>query len=418
MATKAKGKNRKERAKVSAKRRMKEHKKGGSGSSYLNIPDGMKQYQLQGEGYRKIEICSYTAGVGNPYADEGEIYWERTFFVHKGIGPDKSSYVCPARTANKPCPICEHRAKLNWDDDEEQMKAIKAKERQLILLVDHKEKDKGVQLWDISSYLFGDLLQGKLEKLESDEDTKRDFTVFPDPDDGYTLKLEYETEESPFGKFAKITGIEFKPRTFDVAEEYPVEDNPCLDEMLVIHDYKTLKKIFLQVEEGEDEDEKPAKKGKASGKGKKEPEPEEDEDEDDDFEDEDEDVEDEEDAIIVSDIVTYKGEEYEVIKIEKNGKLVLENEEGKKKKNVDPKDVTVEAAEEDEEDEEEEEAPKKGKGKATAKKGKKEPEPEEEDEEDDDDWDDDWDDEDEPEEEDEEEEEEVKPAKKGKGKKK
>ena len=369
----AKTRREKRREKVSAKRRVTEHQSGYSSTSLL-LPDGVSLYKPKA-GNRRIEILPYVVGDGNPFADPGTQYYERTYYVHRGIGPDNSSFVCPRKTAGKECFICDHRAKLAKDPkaDEEEIKALAPKERQLWNVYDYAETDKGVQLWDVSHHLFGKRLDTEIRNADEDDG----FEFFADPDDGFTLRVAFEDKSFAGNNFVEAASINFKARKGSLDEEL-LEAAQCLDDLLTLKSYEDLKKVFLQTaeeEDDEDEDDKPKRK---PAKGKVKPEPEEDEEED-------EDEEDEDPSFDVGDFVGYgKHGECEIVKVSKDGsKLDLEDEDGIVYKGVPVSKVTLADDEEDEEEEDDEPPKKKGKP-APAKKGKAKPEPEDDEEEEDD----------------------------------
>lgn len=65
-------------------------------------------------------------------------------YVHYGVGPDNSQYLCPDKHKNKYCPICEER---RGTKDEDERKELAAKKRVLIWLIDRDHEDRGPQLW-------------------------------------------------------------------------------------------------------------------------------------------------------------------------------------------------------------------------------------------------------------------------------
>ncbi len=244
---------------VSAGRRQSEHK-SGSERTTLKIPEGVTFFSPKKDTH-KIDIIPYVVGKGNPFADEGEMYFERTFFVHRDIGPNSDAYICPAKTSKgtRPCPICEHMRKLakDPDADEKLIKDLAPKERQLFWLIDLAEKDKGVQLWDISFHLFGKLLDTRIKK--GDEAEGRQF--FADLKRGKTLVLDVEDKTLGGGKpFRTVNAIDFKDRAEPYSKKI-LEQVHCLDDMILELPYDKLKRIFLQIEEpAEDEEETPKKK--------------------------------------------------------------------------------------------------------------------------------------------------------------
>jgi hypothetical protein len=340
----------------------------------MTLPDGVEVWQPK-EGSHRIDIVPYEVGRGNPYADPGELYYERTVFVHRGIGPNNAGYVCPAKESGKPCPICEYRGELASDPEADQKLAdqLKPKERQIWLVYVHKEPDKGVQLWEFSHWNFGRLLDKRRKRAEEDEDYIKDFD---DPEAGATLKVDFDEERGAGYSFLVASSIDFKPRRDGLDEEL-LDHGICLDELLKVEPYDKLKAVLFQTEEDEPEEEEESPKKRS---GRKKPEPKE--------------TTADEVGIEKGSQVSLDGMECEVVRVSRDGtSLTLEDEEGETIKAVAVGDVKLL------EDEPEEEPPPKKKTprrkpkedppkKKTPRKKKPEPEPD-----DDDDWpddDDDW----------------------------
>ncbi|HEC65473.1 MAG TPA: hypothetical protein ENI23_09270, partial [bacterium] len=248
MATRAK--KRKEERRVSAQRRVETHKSGFERTT-VTVSDDVQFFSLGKEGTKRIDIIPYTVGEGNPFADLGELHFERTFWTHRDIGAEQNSYVCPAKTAKKKCPICEYRSSLQRDpnSDSELIKSLVPKERQLWNVIDLEESEKGVQLWEISFHLFGKRLDSEIENADEDDDYK----YFADLKDGRTLKLGVVQKSIKGGKpFCDVDTIGFKTRREDYNESI-LEDVHNLDEILNILDYDKLKDIFLQVDSDSEE---------------------------------------------------------------------------------------------------------------------------------------------------------------------
>ena len=301
---KSKKKDRASRSTAASARRRAEKHQNGFEPSALKVPEGVQMFQLKTGKPLRLDILPYEVSGDNPYADKGELHYERTFFVHRGIGAEPmNTYVCPRKTANKPCPVCEYRSGLmNGDVDEKEeneqlFKTLAPKERQLFNVIDLNEKDKGVQLWDCSYHLFGKMLDAEIRNADEDDD----FINFSDLEGGKTLKLGVEERQFGQGKpFAAVETIHFKNRREDY-EEGIFDAIIDLDEALKVLSYDELKKILLEAEPDEDEDKDKDKKPKRTSKKKKaakkeevKPEDEDDDFEDDDFEDDDFDDEDDE----------------------------------------------------------------------------------------------------------------------------
>ena len=73
----------------------------------IQLPKGMQTFSFKKEGRYRLDVLPFTAGTGNPGADEGIDTYERRYFVHKAIGAESKWYSCPAKNFKKRCPICE-----------------------------------------------------------------------------------------------------------------------------------------------------------------------------------------------------------------------------------------------------------------------------------------------------------------------
>lgn len=442
---------------MSAKKRV-EKRQAEAGRSSIKAPPDIPFFQVKKAGTYRINIIPFVVGKNNPYADEGDLYFERTYHVHRGVGAEENAYVCPRKSMKKPCPICDDRAALAKDPDTEPdvLKSLKPQERQLWLLEDLANKEKGLHIWDFPTWSYGKLLDEYIRNADEGDG----YENFADPEKGFTLKLVFSEETFMGRNFFKCSAIEFKPRGKPLDDDL-LNHGICLDDCVQAMEYEALKKIYLQLEdkdedddEDEDEDETPKKKGKKPVK----------DDDDDDDDEDDSEVEPtpkkkgkaktaKELGIKVGSMVEHdEFGECEVMKVSGDGtSIMIEDEDGKEHRGVDPNEVTLLDGDEDEEetpkkkkkpakedvdveddedegsddeddedeDEDEEDsepAPKKGKSKpkpvededddededdseiepAPKKKGKKPPVEDDDDEDDDDDDEDDDDEEEEP----------------------
>jgi len=227
--------------------------KAGSGSraGYIKLPSGVKLFKPKA-GIVLLDIMPFRAGVNNPFADEGMKYYERTFFVHRNIGPNEEMMLCPRKTSGGRCPICERKAVLarkDDDDSEALAKELEPRQRQLFNLINRKEPDAGIQIWDISYHLFGEELDKSIRA--SDEDDRWD--AFFHLKDGFTLKVSMEDDSFSGHAFVRAGRIDFKKR--EPYESDMLEQSHCLDELLIELPYDKLKKLYLGVDDDESEEE-------------------------------------------------------------------------------------------------------------------------------------------------------------------
>ena len=349
----------KERRRASARRRVETHDTGG-GSNYVKLPEGTGFFQIKAGKYR-LDFMSYVCKKGkgddggNPYFEKGELAFERTFFVHRDVGPNGDWHLCAAKTLGLPCPICEYRAKMARDPnaDEEVMKELGPKERQLWIVKDLSDPDE-VHVMEASYHLFGKQLDAKIRS--GDEEDGYEF--FADPVEGLTVRVNFE--QSDRGKWVEATDIEFKARREQYDEDV-VDEMPDLDSVLVATPYDKLKKLFLQTDEEEEaEDEKP-KKAKAKAQPTA-----------DDY------------GMSEGDLVLYGDLECEILRISRDKtSLTLVDGDGEKHTAVGPEDVEKVAQKPADDDDEDDEPPPKKKPAPKAKPKKAEPVDEDDDEDED-----------------------------------
>ena len=246
---------------VSAARRRAEEHVSGFETTVLRIPEGVGFFDMS-VGRHMVDVIPWTVKKGkdepggNPMAEKGELYFERTFWTYKKIGVDEKSYVCPSKTFSVKDFIQEYRQKesKNPNADADYLKALAPKERQIFLLFDRKNPDKKIQVLEISYHLFGKLLDSRIKN--SPEDRGWDLFYFPD-EDGLTLELTVEEVSQGGYKFTEVTAIDFFKRVSPLPAEI-VNHNIDPDNMLICLPYEKLKDIFLGVADGKKEEQKPA----------------------------------------------------------------------------------------------------------------------------------------------------------------
>jgi len=264
-------------------------KTAGASYGYLNLPKGVNVYSPDpGSKHVLLDFLPYIV-TDEHHPDRNEeleialpnsLWYKRPFKIHRNIGVDNDAVICLASFGKK-CPICEYRAKrIREGADKEETDALKQSMRVLYVVVplNSKKHEAEPHIFDMSWWLFQDLLNDELEENE-------DYEVFPDLEEGLTLKIRFDSKT--IGKsqaFAEASRIDFEERDEQYTDEI-LEDVPSLDEVFQVLSYKELWAKLMEMEEEdiaeedkEDEDEAPIKRRKKFIK-KEEPEPEEDEEE-------------------------------------------------------------------------------------------------------------------------------------------
>src|SRR5262252_5235804 len=222
------------------------NQRGGGFQSYIS--DDYRTYTLK-KGENAIRIL--------PPTWDGARHYGLDVFVHFGVGPDKASVVCPYRTAEPPCPICEARARAARQNDEELVKELRSTQRVLVWLIDRKDEDKGPVLWGMPW-----TLDKEISKVSKDRTTGKFYSV-DNPEEGYDIYFDRDGE----GMLTKYTGVQLARRATSVDQDHVdyVAEHP-LPETLLVRDYEEIKALF----EGASppaEEEAPAPRPLARGNG-------------------------------------------------------------------------------------------------------------------------------------------------------
>jgi hypothetical protein len=165
--------------------------------------------------------------------------------VHRDVGADKESVVC-LRSVGKKCPICEYREKRAKEGAEkEEIKLLYPRERSLYIVVPLglKKYDEVPTIWDMSDYLFQDLLN---DELDLDAENR----MFPDLSEGKTLTLKLKWKQIGNNSFPEVRDI-----SFDNREPYPksiLKEVPNLDEVLKVLTYEEVDAKLFEIEGEED----------------------------------------------------------------------------------------------------------------------------------------------------------------------
>ncbi len=240
-------------------------KKTGSAYGYLNLPKGVsvfnpdpgKRYLLDFLPYEVTDEKHPDRNDDAEIAVPESLWYKRPFKVHRNVGADNDAVVCLASIGKK-CPICEYRSACIRKGAEEgetdadfkkRTKALKQSMRNLYVVIplDSKKHEEEPHIWDMSWWLFQDLLNDELNEDEN-------YEVFPDLEEGLTLKVRFDSKTMGEGKpFADASRIDFEERDEQYTEEI-LKDVPNLDEVLTILSYKELHSKFFEMDEEEDED--------------------------------------------------------------------------------------------------------------------------------------------------------------------
>ena len=152
-----------------------------------------------------------------PYAQD-DTWFERTYYIHRFIGVDNTTVVCPKATLGRPCPICDYRNSLDKNDPEElkQINSLYPKERQLFNVVVYEGGVQSeVMVLDQPRSGLGKIVDGMVAEADQEDDY---YQYYADLDEGSTLKLNIDELNAGTFKYFGVTSVEFKERK----KAYPV----------------------------------------------------------------------------------------------------------------------------------------------------------------------------------------------------
>ena len=241
--------------------RFKKRAKEGAQKGFsVQLPEDVKRFAPK-KGTYKLDVIPYTVSA-KKHPDgvtAGELWCRRPFLIHYGIGVDNKPQVCP-RTIGKPCPICEYyeRERKRPGADEDALKEIRAKARELYNVIDLDNEDDGIQVLEMSYHLFGKLLENEINEADDDE-----VAGFAELKGGKTLKVRFSESSMGTNKFLEATRIDFLDRN-DYKKSI-LDDVVDLDTVFNILPYEELEAVFLE-DEGAgmaaDDDDEPKSKSK------------------------------------------------------------------------------------------------------------------------------------------------------------
>jgi len=247
-----------------------ERRGSGANYGYIKIPKDVKMFTPENECVVTLDIIPYEITDPDHMSkkDTGTIWYRKPFKVHRYIGAQKDTYVCPT-TFGKPCPICDYREELREDDAEKNKKTIDRLKPSLRNLYIVKIRDyegskakfdkKIFHLFDFSDYLFQEVFESQLKK-------KDEFDNFFHPEEGTSLEITFDEDTFEKNKYPKVTRVDFVKRKKQYDDSI-IDEAPNLDEVLTVLDYDDLEaKLHGDLQSSEKEE----KKGKKDKKGKKE----------------------------------------------------------------------------------------------------------------------------------------------------
>jgi hypothetical protein len=243
---------------------------------YLNVPDDVDVFKPEGDTEVVFDIIPYIVSDPNHMDNKkydsdavvGEPWWKRPLKIHRNVGSDTQSIICPT-TIGKKCPICEYFTKKrregeDWDDIRDYMPSKRSLYVIIPVDVDDCEVDYEVDkihIMEQPDFYFAKALDAALDKDITAEN-------FADPEMGLSLRVYFRKNKIGFGKieFAEAVKVDFEDRGDNQYTDNIVDESPDLDAMMKILPYKEIDALFYGMEnlDDVDYDEKPLEEDEAT----------------------------------------------------------------------------------------------------------------------------------------------------------
>lgn len=247
---------RKEQArKTSATEWAKSQTKGFEATA-VKLPEGIEFYKLE-VGTHAVDFMPFLAGKGNPRADEGFEHFEREYDAHRVPTPASTRpnlYCCSWTCFGRKCAVCDYLRHHANSGDPDLVKLLRATRRHLWLVNDKPgDADNPLKVFDSNHFNkgtgFGEMMADAINSVPK-------YARFADLRKGMTLQLTVKELSGGKFKYNAVTRIDFLSRDYDYPEEM-LDRAPCLDAMLVEPKYATVAALLNQEspEEGATTDE-------------------------------------------------------------------------------------------------------------------------------------------------------------------
>lgn len=205
------------------------------------------------EGEHVIDILLWEAGDNYPNKNykvaKGDLAHVLDIWIHRGIGANEDSFICPSRNYEKdgrplPCPICEHINQLKKDPEADKdplkkyIKDISPTRRAIYLIVcydNDTEERKGVQIWDVAHFF----MEKHLAEI-SHKPRVGGFVPYTHWDEGSQV---YFKRKGTGQQSTEFLAHQFLERDYTIAEGI-LEQMPSLDQCIINASYETLYEAF------------------------------------------------------------------------------------------------------------------------------------------------------------------------------
>ena len=172
-------------------------------------------------------------------------------WVHAFVGPDRSTYLCPMKMKNEPCPICKLAREAKVAGEDEEAKQLQAQRRVMVWIIDRDNEKATPALFDMSWSMDRDIAA-----LCHNKRTGK-VLLIDHPDEGYDIIFTRTGKGLNTRYIGMAVDRESSPVMADEAEQEKVleyiQENPIPD-VLNFYDSDYLDKMInAEVSEKDEE---------------------------------------------------------------------------------------------------------------------------------------------------------------------
>ena len=110
---------------------------------------------------------------------DGNDGWDYEIWVHKNVGPNNSTYLCPNKMKGKPCPICNAAKAAQDAGEQDEAAALIPKKNYVAWIIDRDDDTPTPQL-----YMFGWQLDRDINSLCINKRSGKILQI-DNPEEGY-----------------------------------------------------------------------------------------------------------------------------------------------------------------------------------------------------------------------------------------
>lgn len=238
---------------------------GNSGKSVMDwskVKNGkeLKFYKVR-DGWNRLDFIPYIIKspnhpmVKNEGWQVGDPDYVMDLWVHRNVGPGEVDVICPKKMWRKPCPVCELAAELLKSGKEKEAKELKATRRVFYNVIDAKAPEEGIQIFEVSHYLFERNLSDCARNQEGGQ------VFYADLEGGKTVK--FRARDSSSGDWTEFTDFQFLDRETPLKPKL-INHAISFDEALILRNAEEINKLLY----GDDDDDDPKGGSSARGRGR------------------------------------------------------------------------------------------------------------------------------------------------------